>query len=165
MVLFFMRQEVGIFGSDELRRLKEAFGEMREEIDRMIRENAQLKQELAETRRRSREERKEMVLSLLPAVDAMERLFSGVEDEELKRTGFYRSSWTVYRLLQARLRNLGVEEIEARSGDKVNPLYHRVVETRKGEEGVILEVLKRGYLFEGDVLREAEVVAGERGDG
>lgn len=30
------------------------------------------------------------------------------------------------------------------------------------EEGVIGEVLQRGYLFDGEVLREAEVVAGER---
>lgn len=50
----------------------------------MIRENARLKEELETVKRSHKEERREIVLSLLPVIDSMERLFAGVEDENIK---------------------------------------------------------------------------------
>lgn len=53
----------------------------------------------------------------------------------------------------------GLEEIKA-EGEKFDPNFHEAleqVEDRDKEPGIIIEVLQKGYLSNGDVLRPAKV--------
>ncbi len=45
-------------------------------------------------------------------------------------------------------------------GERVDPQLHRVIEVRPGPSGLVLEVVRRGYMKGERVLREAEVVVG-----
>ena len=57
------------------------------------------------------------------------------------------------------LKNGGVEEIEAEGRD-FNPEYHNAVTSEEVdgvEEGKVLAVFQKGYLFKGKVLRHSMV--------
>ncbi|MBU1046025.1 nucleotide exchange factor GrpE [Patescibacteria group bacterium] len=52
----------------------------------------------------------------------------------------------------------GVEEIISEPGRKFNPHFEEVVETVEGEEeGIIAEVVRKGYQIRGKVIRPAKV--------
>ncbi|PJC48015.1 MAG: nucleotide exchange factor GrpE, partial [Parcubacteria group bacterium CG_4_9_14_0_2_um_filter_35_11] len=53
-----------------------------------------------------------------------------------------------------------VKEIDTKR--KFNPAFHEVVETVAGEDGQIMEVVQKGYLLEGEVLRFAKVKIGKK---
>jgi len=100
-----------------------------------------------------------VVEALLPVLDNFERAIShgeGGEGVEL-----------VFKELKATLEREGLEEIPA-EGAVFDPKVHDAVESRatKGlETTTVLEVLRRGYLFKGQLLRPAMVVVGRPNDG
>lgn len=95
-----------------------------------------------------------LVESLLPVLDNFERAIShgeGGEGVEL-----------VFKELKATLEREGLEEIAA-EGAEFDPNRHEAVESRE-QEGLeaptVIEVLRRGYLFKGQLLRAAMVIVG-----
>ncbi len=59
------------------------------------------------------------------------------------------------------LKNQGLQEIEALNKD-FNPETMECLQTEKGEENIVLEIKKRGYLLNGHCLRPAQVVVGKK---
>ena len=59
-----------------------------------------------------------------------------------------------YKHAQQTLKNLGVEEISAKEGDKFNPNIHEAI---GGEGDIIAVVLKRGHKIGDKVLRPVQV--------
>ena len=61
------------------------------------------------------------------------------------------------------LQSEGLDEIPA---DGVfDPALHEAVDTRVGDDNMILEVVRKGYNLNGKVLRPAQVVVGRRHSG
>ncbi len=120
-------------------------------------------------RKRTLREKQELVavaseatlLKLLPVVDDFERaLQSNTTDVEGMRTGME----LIYKLLQRFLQENGVTEIEALD-QELNTDFHDAVTQFKVEDeskrGHVVDVLRKGYLLNGRVLRHAQVVIGE----
>jgi grpE len=120
-------------------------------------------------RKRTLREKQELVavaseatlLKLLPIIDDFERaLQSNTTDIEGMRTGME----LIYRLLLRFLQENGVTEIEALD-QELNTDYHDAVTQFKVEDaskrGHVVDVLRKGYMLNGRVLRHAQVVIGE----
>lgn len=119
-------------------------------------------------RRRMEQEREELVrqataqvvLHLLPILDDLQR---ALEHVDAKLAGF---TWIdgihlIERKLHMVLQRLGVEEIPT-EGQPFDPRIHEALMYEEGEEGMVLQELQKGYMFQGRVLRPALVKVGRR---
>ncbi len=79
------------------------------------------------------------------AENAVEPLLKGVE-------------MTLNRIKEL-MRSEGIEEMNVKKGDKFDPFRHEVVAREESDEpeGTILEVLRKGYVYKGKILRPAAV--------
>ena len=139
--------------------------------DRFLRKAA----EFENFRKRSDRERTEssilakssLLLEFLPVVDACERALKSFEDEDDKsgRLQKYRQGVELlYKQLADTLNRLGVVPVEAK-GKPFDPHLHEALsnlETQEYEENTVVEELRRGYLFNGRLLRPAQVVIASR---
>ena len=129
---------------DSLQRLKADFDNYRK---RMLKEQTRIL-ETAEA---------DLLKKLLPVIDNLERALasSGDGDETGLRQG-------VAKVLELMLDTLGKEGLEAidPAGEPFDPEHHEammVVETDDCPEGTVVDVVQRGYRFNGVLLRPAMV--------
>jgi len=98
----------------------------------------------------------ELIKKLLPALDAFEiAIYSaGNSEEEEKTKGFE----LVFSEIKEVLKNEGLKEID--TDGKYNPYMQEVVLTKPSEkeEGSVLEVVRKGYMFNDIMLRPASVI-------
>ena len=102
----------------------------------------------------------ELVYHLLNILDSFELAFKEAEKNEINK-GFY----LIYSQLKDILEKFGLVEIEIMPNQKFDPNFHEALTTKRctqencsGEdEGLIVEVLSKGYLFKGQLLRPARV--------
>lgn len=88
--------------------------------------------------------RANFIKNLLPILDALE------ESAKNKIEGLENIRVLVMNIL----RKEGIKEIEAKAGDKFNPELHEALD---GKGTVIQEVLQKGYLYKGKIIRVARV--------
>ena len=87
------------------------------------------------------------VLKFLPLVDDFDRALKTYPELKPLEKNFEKT-----------LRSLNLEKIDSSEGAKFNPLFHEAVMTEgEGEEEVIAETLRPGYIYEGEVVRAAMV--------
>lgn len=131
---------------DHLRRLKAEFDNYRKRVQR---DNEELRLRAAEA----------VVESLLPVMDNMSRaLEAGDRHEE----GQLMAGLTlVSDQLRGTLTGHGLEEIEVEPGTTFDPEYHEAIMAQASDEfdeGTVTQVLERGYLLHGRLLRPAKVI-------
>lgn len=100
----------------------------------------------------------ELILKILPIVDNLEKAVGGVSEAE-KSSGWFKGVELSVKQLQEILKSEGVEEIE--TDGQFDPSLHEAVDTKDGEDNMILEVVRKGYKLQGKVLRPAHVVVGK----
>lgn len=129
----------------------------RELYDLLLRHQAEFENARKRQERDKQETRQrlwmDLLRSFLPILDNLDR---ALEESNTGADGGFRQgvALTVQQMKEL-LRREGLEEIEA-TGEKFNPHLHEAVETRevKGlEEGIVLEDLRKGYRFQGQLLR------------
>lgn len=98
------------------------------------------------------------VLNLLPVLDDFERALS-LTPKNITRIEWWQGLKMVYQKFLTTLQNLGLKEIKA-LGEGFNPGLHQAAGYSEGEEGKVIEVLQKGYLFQDKVLRAAIVTVG-----
>lgn len=106
----------------------------------------------------------DMIKELLQVVDNFERAIK-LDDENLEDelSKFLSGFKMIYCNLVKILEDNGVKEIDG-ANKPFDPTYHNAVltEAREGiEEGMVLEVLQKGYLYKGKVIRPAMVKVSE----
>lgn len=89
----------------------------------------------------------ELVKQFLPVMDALEGAREIAGWQEVKKL--------VYDVFNKN----GVEEIEA-LGQKFNPMYHEAIGQGEGNQNEVIEVLQKGYIINGRVVRPAKVKIG-----
>lgn len=144
----------------QLDKLNEAYNKISELEDKLLRERA----ESANYRKRKEEEvakmlkysSEDIVKEILPIADNFERALSMLQEEENE---FSKGFKMIYCNLISAL-----EKYEVKAIDDVNkpfdPTYHEAVLTEHKEdieEGIILEVMQKGYLLKDKVIRPAMV--------
>ena len=101
--------------------------------------------------------REEVLKTLLPVIESMERAKAQIAKDK-KDDALVQGFVKTFDQLENFLGEQGFEEIEAT--DQFNPEIHEAVmeEERKGmKSGDIIEVLERGYTLNGKVIRAARV--------
>jgi molecular chaperone GrpE len=131
---------------DHLRRLKAEWDNYRKRVQR---DNEELRLRAAET----------VVESLLPVMDNLSRaLEAGDRHEEgqlLAGLGL------VADQLRGTLAGHGLEEIEVEPGTTFDPEYHEAIVAQPSDEfdeGTVMQIIERGYLLHGKLLRPAKVI-------
>jgi molecular chaperone GrpE len=126
-----------------------------------------LKAEWDNYRKRSQREREEqrlraaeaVVESLLPVMDNMSRALEAGDKHEEGQVLAGLS--LVADQLRGTLAGHGLEEIEVAPGTTFDPEYHEAIVAQPSEEydeGTVTQVLERGYLLHGTLLRPAKVI-------
>lgn len=130
---------------DQLLRLKAEFDNYRKRMER----------EKTDARRWGKEE---IVLRLVSLMDVMEQAeMAAHQAPDIKAVVFGLDM--LYGEFKRLLKEEGLEEVSAASGDPYDHNLQEVVETvdGDGDEGRILAVLQKGYRFQGTLFRPARV--------
>ncbi len=107
----------------------------------------------------------ELLRKLLPVLDHLEQALSGVSEAE-KQSGWVKGVELAVKEFKEVLKSEGLDEIKIDpstalgTGSPFDPSLHEAVDTREGENDIILEVVRKGYNLNGKVLRPAQVVVG-----
>lgn len=131
---------------DHLRRLQAEFDNYRKRVQR---DNEHLRLRAAEA----------VVESLLPVVDNLGRALEAADRHEEGQ--LIAGVRLVADQLRSTLASHGLEELEVQPGMAFDPSLHEAMLTQESddeEEGTILQVVERGYLLHGRLLRPAKVV-------
>jgi len=135
----------------------------RDSYDKMLRNQA----DLENTRKRLDREKQEfvkfanedLILDLLNVLDDLERTVDLAQTGKEDLSAFLKGVEMILAHLYEMLKNHGVKPIEA-EGKIFDPNFHEAlmqVENKELPEHTIIEVLQKGYLIHGRVLRTAKV--------
>ena len=111
----------------------------------------------------------ELVRRLLPVVDHLETVIEKgrqVLSERSESKDWFQGVELAVKEFEQVLAQEGLEQIAADpstslgTGSQFDPSLHEAVDTREGENNMILEVVRKGYILNGKVLRPAQVVVG-----
>jgi molecular chaperone GrpE len=130
--------------SDKMEELEDRLLRLQAEFENFRKRNAKEQEMLAEN------SNAELLSKLLPVVDELGLAVEHSKDDGVKM---------VYMNLMSTLGKQGLEEMDS-LGKQFDPYYHDALKQEVGEEGKILEIVQKGYLFKGKVLRHAKVVVG-----
>jgi len=100
-----------------------------------------------------------LILDLLPILDDFERALASVP-VELDEQNWTKGIKLVYNNLKAVLETQGLAEIKAK-GEYFDPYFHEAAGRVGGEEGIIIEEIRKGYMFKGKLLRPSMVMIGQ----
>ncbi len=101
----------------------------------------------------------ELIKRMLPVLDHLDQALIGVSEIE-KESGWVKGVELAVKEFKQVLISEGLDEIPA---DGVfDPALHEAVDTREGNDNMILEVVRKGYNLNGKVLRPAQVVVGRK---
>ena len=103
----------------------------------------------------------DIILSLLPVLDNLERAIDKNVSEEIKK--YNEGVKLIYNQIKEILSSYEVKEIEALNKE-FDPTYHQSVSMIKDEtkeSGIVLEVYQKGYTYKDKVLRPAMVIINE----
>ena len=99
----------------------------------------------------------ELIKKLLPVLDHLEKSLAGVSEKE---SGWFKGVELAVKEFKQVLQSEGLEEISCEG--EFNPALHEAVDTRDGNDNMILEIVKKGYTLNGKVLRPTQVVVGRK---
>ena len=106
----------------------------------------------------------EIVLEILPLLDDFERAVSMDDDnpdDEVSR--FLSGFMMIYENFMSALRKFNLKEIDG-INKPFDPIYHDALMKEKRDDvepGTVIEILQKGYLMNGKVLRPAKVKISE----
>ncbi len=99
-----------------------------------------------------------LVLNLLTILDDLERALSSVP-EDLADVSWVDGIVLIDRKFRGALEAMGLSTIEA-LGEPFDPNVHEAVMQTKGEEGIVVKELEKGYRFQDRIIRPTKVVVG-----
>ena len=138
---------------DHLRRLQAEFDNYRKRVQR---DNEELRLRAAEA----------VVESLLPVIDNMEPRPAAAAEHTRRASSSPASSWSPASCA-ARSTGTASTSVDVEPGTLFDPTVHEAVLAQPSdeyEEGAVLQVLERGYLLHGRLLRPAKVIVRRGGD-
>jgi molecular chaperone GrpE len=103
----------------------------------------------------------DVLLKLLPVVDDFDMAMAHMDEHKgSSAKEFVRGMELIYAKLMDTLKREGVEEMKA-LGERFDPYRHDALRQGEGDEGKVVEVVQKGYMLKGKVLRHAKVVVGK----
>lgn len=134
------------------------------EIEELTLKLTRMQADYSNLKRRTEIERKGSVdfgietlaIELLPILDNFER---ALEVESDKESSFYQGIYMIYTQMVETLNRFGIEEIDALN-NVFDPNKHNAImveESEEHEEGIVLDILQKGYQFKDKVIRPSMV--------
>ncbi|HEX6666216.1 MAG TPA: nucleotide exchange factor GrpE [Solirubrobacterales bacterium] len=104
----------------------------------------------------------QIAAEVVPVLDDLERALqaAGLDPEGDSEDGLAHGVLLVFRGLRETLKRNGIESVDP-TGEKFDPTQHEALSTlpvEGTEPGVVVEVMQKGYRFEGQLIRPARVV-------
>jgi molecular chaperone GrpE len=159
--------EAGIEQAEDIETLQQALAEEKEKAEKYLANWQRSQADLENYIKRAEQEKLEIVefansmliLDLLPILDDFERALASVP-VELDEQNWTKGIKLVYNNLKAVLETQGLAEIKAK-GEYFDPYFHEAAGQVGGEEGIIIEEIRKGYMFKGKLLRPSMVMIGQ----
>lgn len=105
-----------------------------------------------------------LLADMLPVIDSLTRAIEGPEPEEAASQNMYKGIELTLGLFESTLSKSGVEVISPEAGEAFNPEQHEAMSMQPGSgqaTNTIVQVLQKGYLLNGRVLRAAMVIVAQ----
>jgi len=147
--------------------LKEALSEERKKSAEYLADAQRERADYQNLKKRTEQDKQEslkwsnadLIRSILPAIDDMERAFTMMEPQ------FKDSTWVegfriIQRQLQDALKAHGCTEIDC-VGQLFDPNLHEAITYEDGEEGTVISEHRKGYMMKDRVLRASQVAVGK----
>jgi molecular chaperone GrpE len=158
--------EAGIEQSEDIEALQKALAEEKEKAEKYLANWQRSQADLENYIKRAEQEKSEtvefanrmLVLDLLPIVDDFERAFSS-PPLELDGQNWTEGIKLIYNKVKAVLETQGLAEIKAK-GECFDPYWHEAAGQLEGEEGIVVEEIRKGYKFKDKLLRPTMVMVG-----
>ena len=152
--------------AEDIEALKQALSEEKKKAEANLAGWQRAQADFINYKRRSEQEREEtgrfanttLMLALLPVLDDLERAFAAIPPR-LDKANWVDGIRLIERKLRASLEAQGVSPIPA-LGEPFDPNLHEAVRQGKGEEGIVVEEVERGYRLHDRVIRPSKVVVG-----
>jgi molecular chaperone GrpE len=152
--------------AEDIETLKQALAEEKAKAEANLANWQRSQADFINYKRRSEQEKEEigkfatsiLMLNLLPILDDLERAFDSIPPH-LAQLTWVNGIRLIERKLQASLEAQGLSPIKA-IGEPFDPNLHEATMYRKGEEGIVIEELQKGYMIHDRVIRPAMVVVG-----
>jgi len=146
--------------------LKQALAEERTRAETNLAGWQRAQADFVNYKRRTEQEKEEigrfansmLVVNLLSILDDLERALDFISDE-LAELGWVDGIRLIERKFRGILEAQGLSPIKA-VGELFDPYLHEAVRQDKGEEGMVVEELQKGYKFYDRVIRPSRVVVG-----
>lgn len=148
--------------NDEIKRLNEEISKLKNDYALAYADTENIRKRLNNEAEMIKKYRiQSFALEILPALDNLERALSQEPNEENQL--YYQGVKMIYDQLINALKNEGVSEVEANEKD-FDPNFMQSILSEKVEgvkEGVVIEVLQKGYKLKDRILRPALVKIAE----
>jgi len=151
---------------EEPESLEEALAEAKQKVEQYLANWQRTQADFVNYKRRSEQEREEigkfannqLILNLLPVLDDLERAFESITPQ-VARFKWVEGIRLIERKLQSALEAQGLSQIKA-LGEPFDPNLHEATMHSKGEEGMVVQELQKGYMLHDRVIRPSIVVVG-----
>ena len=146
--------------------LKQALAEAREKAEANLAGWQRAQADFINYKRRSEKEKEDarnfadstLIRGLLPIIDDLERALAAIPPRQTK-LGWIEGIKLIERKLKTTLEAQGISPIEA-LGEPFDPHFHEALMQGKGEEGIVVEEIQKGYMLHDRVIRPSKVVVG-----
>ena len=159
--------EAGIEQSEGIEALQKALAEEKEKAEKYLANWQRSQADLENYIKRAEQEKSEtvecanrmLILNLLPILDDFERAFASLP-VELDEQNWTEGMKLIYNKVKSILETQGLAEIEAK-GEYFDPCWHEAAGQLEGEEGIVVEEIRKGYKFKDKLLRPSMVMVGK----
>jgi molecular chaperone GrpE len=151
---------------EDIEALKQALAEEKAKAEANLAGWQRAQADFVNYKRRAEQEKEEisqfansiLILNLLPVLDDWERALASIPEDQAD-LGWVEGVRLIERKLRGTLEALGLSPIEA-VGQPFDPNLHEAAMQGKGEEGIVVGELRKGYKFRDRVIRPTKVVVG-----
>lgn len=148
--------------TDKVTELEEKVNQLDNQLKRAVADYHNLEKRVAEGRSElTRWGTNELLAKILPVLDHLDQALSGAGETD-RQSGWFRGVELAVKELQSVLTSEGLEQIG--TDGQFDPNLHEAVDTREGDDNIILEVVRKGYTLNGKVLRPSAVVVGRKSE-
>jgi len=158
--------DAGCEQSEDIEALQKVLAEEKEKAEKYLGNWQRSQADLENYIKRAEQEKSEtvecankiLILDMLPILDDFERAFASLP-VELEEQNWTDGIKLIYNKVKAFLETQGLAEIKAR-GECFDPYWHEAAGQLAGEEGVVVEEIRKGYKFRDKLLRPSMVMVG-----
>jgi molecular chaperone GrpE len=158
--------DAGCEQSEDIGALQKALTEEKEQAEKYLANWQRSQADLENYIKRAEQEKSEtvecanrmLILDLLPILDDFERAFASLP-AELDEQNWTEGIKLIYNKVKALLETQGLAEIKAK-GECFDPCWHEAAGQLQGEEGIVVEEIRKGYKFRNKLLRPSMVMIG-----